>query len=81
MGYNGGTYDWTDKICRGDKKSSSNPNTQQAISITEVEQENIQRFSSGSKELDLVLGGGIVPGSLTLIGGSPGIGKSTLLLK
>ncbi len=63
------------------KKSSSNPNTQQAISITEVEQENIQRFSSGSKELDLVLGGGIVPGSLTLIGGSPGIGKSTLLLK
>jgi DNA repair protein RadA/Sms len=46
-----------------------------------VKQENIKRFSSGSKELDLVLGGGIVPGSLTLIGGSPGIGKSTLLLK
>jgi len=52
-----------------------------AISITEVKQENITRFTSGSKELDLVLGGGIVPGSLTLIGGSPGIGKSTLLLK
>ena len=52
-----------------------------AIPITEVGEDNIIRFSSGSRELDLVLGGGIVPGSLTLIGGSPGIGKSTLLLK
>ena len=63
------------------KSSTSSRVTQKAISITEVKQENIERFSSGSKELDLVLGGGIVPGSLTLIGGSPGIGKSTLLLK
>ncbi len=52
-----------------------------AKSITDIKEDNITRFSSGSKELDLVLGGGIVPGSLTLIGGSPGIGKSTLLLK
>jgi DNA repair protein RadA/Sms len=49
--------------------------------ITQIEEDNITRFPSGSRELDLVLGGGIVPGSLTLIGGSPGIGKSTLLLK
>ena len=49
--------------------------------ITEIDEDTIVRFSSGSRELDLVLGGGIVPGSLTLIGGSPGIGKSTLLLK
>ena len=49
--------------------------------ITQIEEDNITRFSSGSSELDLVLGGGIVPGSLTLIGGSPGVGKSTLLLK
>ncbi len=49
--------------------------------ITQIEEDNIIRFTSGSKELDLVLGGGIVPGSLTLIGGSPGVGKSTLLLK
>lgn len=49
--------------------------------ITQVEEDNITRFTSGSVELDLVLGGGIVPGSLTLIGGSPGVGKSTLLLK
>jgi len=52
-----------------------------ALPITEIKAEDIERFSSGSRELDLVLGGGIVAGSLTLIGGSPGIGKSTLLLK
>jgi len=69
------------KFVEETKKTSSNPKTQKAISITKIQHENIQRFSSGSKELDLVLGGGIVPGSLTLIGGSPGIGKSTLLLK
>ncbi len=61
--------------------SSSTPAIPRAKPITEVDEDNITRFGSGSKELDLVLGGGIVPGSLTLIGGSPGIGKSTLLLK
>ncbi len=49
--------------------------------ITQIEEDNVTRFPSGSTELDMVLGGGVVPGSLTLIGGSPGIGKSTLLLK
>jgi DNA repair protein RadA/Sms len=39
------------------------------------------RWSLGSEELDRVLGGGLVPGSVTLIGGEPGIGKSTLLLQ
>lgn len=39
------------------------------------------RFSSGQEELDRVMGGGIVPGSVTLLGGDPGIGKSTLLLQ
>jgi len=52
-----------------------------ATPITKIEQDNIVRFSSFNDEFDLVLGGGIVPGSLTLIGGSPGVGKSTLLLK
>ena len=60
--------------------SSSRPGNK-AKPITQIGEDNITRFSSGSRELDLVLGGGIVPGSLTLIGGSPGIGKSTLLLK
>lgn len=39
------------------------------------------RLSTGSTELDRVLGGGLVPGSVTLIGGDPGIGKSTLMLQ
>ncbi len=55
--------------------------TSKARPITQIEQDNIVRFSSNNHEFDLVLGGGIVPGSLTLIGGSPGVGKSTLLLK
>lgn len=40
-----------------------------------------QRTSTGIKELDRVLGGGVVPGSVVLVGGDPGIGKSTLLLQ
>ncbi|WP_069632406.1 DNA repair protein RadA [Campylobacter pinnipediorum] len=52
-----------------------------AVSIDKIEIESINRFSTGDFELDLVLGGGVVEGSLALIGGSPGIGKSTLLLK
>lgn len=61
--------------------SSSNSTLSKAKPITQIEEDNVTRFPSGSTELDLVLGGGVVPGSLTLIGGSPGIGKSTLLLK
>lgn len=52
-----------------------------AISICDVQIEKIDRFSTYDKELDLVLGGGLVVGSLVLLGGSPGVGKSTLLLK
>ncbi|MFC3847050.1 DNA repair protein RadA [Helicobacter baculiformis] len=51
------------------------------VPITEIEHERITHFSSLQRELDIVLGGGIVPGGLYLIGGSPGVGKSTLLLK
>ena len=43
--------------------------------------EDQPRFSTGSGELDRVIGGGLVPGCLGLIGGDPGIGKSTLLLQ
>jgi len=52
-----------------------------AIPITDITKEYEQRVKTGIKELDRVLGGGIVPGSLVLIGGDPGIGKSTLLLQ
>jgi len=47
----------------------------------DVETTNATRLSSGINEFDRVLGGGIVPGSLVLLGGEPGIGKSTLLLQ
>ena len=49
--------------------------------LSEVEAQCIERINSGLSELDRVLGGGIVPGSAILIGGDPGIGKSTLLLQ
>ena len=55
--------------------------TSKIISIDEIKEDEIERFSSGIDEFDRVLGGGIVPGSLVLIGGSPGVGKSTLMLK
>lgn len=49
------------------------------LPINQVDTTDAPRFSSGSMELDRVLGGGIVPGSFVLVGGDPGIGKSTLL--
>ncbi len=49
------------------------------VAYEEIESQDEARQSSGIPEFDRVLGGGIVPGSLTLIGGDPGIGKSTLL--
>lgn len=57
------------------------PKAKKAVSITDVEESAIDRTPSGDDEFDIVLGGGIVGGSLVLIGGSPGVGKSTLLLK
>ena len=50
-----------------------------ALPLSEVGYEKFQRIKSGISEFDTVLGGGIVPGSLVLLGGDPGIGKSTLL--
>lgn len=50
-------------------------------SIAHIQPNNRQRYETGMKELDRVLGGGIVRGGLMLIGGDPGIGKSTLLLQ
>ena len=50
-----------------------------AVSALSVEE--LPRLGSGMSELDRVLGGGLIPGSVTLLGGEPGIGKSTLLLQ
>src|SRR6056297_1622940 len=53
----------------------------EVVRLGAVQAEDTPRFSSGLTELDRVLGGGLVPGSVILIGGDPGIGKSTLLLQ
>ena len=52
-----------------------------SLKLDQIEDTVFSRIASGYVELDRVLGGGIVPGSLVLIGGDPGIGKSTLLLQ
>ena len=53
----------------------------QVVTLSSVSTEEDERVRTGIDELDRVLGGGIVPGSLVLVGGDPGIGKSTLLLQ
>lgn len=60
------------------RRGMSATNTR-ALPLDKVEYEKFQRVKSGITEFDVVLGGGIVPGSLVLLGGDPGIGKSTLL--
>ncbi len=57
------------------------PRVEPPVPITEVDAQAGQPVPSGVPELDRVLGGGLVPGSVTLLGGEPGIGKSTLLLQ
>jgi DNA repair protein RadA/Sms len=52
-----------------------------AAPLAELETAELARLSTGMGELDRVLGGGLIPGSVTLLGGEPGIGKSTLLLQ
>lgn len=64
-----------------DSRGGVRSQTPAPILITQVATEQDDRFFSGIQELDRVLGGGIVPGSLVLVGGDPGIGKSTLLLQ
>ncbi len=57
------------------------PTGQPPIRLTDLKQSAIARWKTGLAEFDFVLGGGIVPGSVTLVGGEPGIGKSTLLMQ
>ena len=62
-------------------QDSSNAQKAKPVRIQDVAIDTVARMSSGDVELDRVLGGGIVPGSMMLVGGEPGIGKSTLLLQ
>lgn len=61
--------------------SSDHGKTHKPVSLNSVVMEQEERIQTGMQEFDRVLGGGIVPGSLVLVGGDPGIGKSTLLLQ
>ncbi|WP_338038083.1 DNA repair protein RadA [Neosynechococcus sphagnicola] len=63
------------------RSPSVDPLPRLALTLSEIVDHPQARLSSGYTELDRVLGGGIVPGSLVLVGGDPGIGKSTLLLQ
>ncbi len=64
------------EVWQSDLKTRSKP-----TKIQELQFDDHQRIMTGSGELDRTLGGGLVPGSLVLIGGEPGIGKSTLMLQ
>ena len=55
--------------------------TAPVLSLADIEAVDVPRFGTGIEEFDRVLGGGLVAGGVVLIGGDPGIGKSTLLLQ
>jgi len=65
---------------RGSTRAVVSPSTA-AVPITSIEPDGTRHCPTGIEELDRVLGGGVVPGSVTLLAGDPGVGKSTLLLK
>ena len=67
-------------VAAGKAKSAPVGQSRRPQRISQVDSESEIRFSTGMGELDRVLGGGAVAGSLVLVGGAPGIGKSTLLL-
>jgi len=71
-----------DEPARGDwRQETTKTRAIKAKTLDEIEAVQGYRLNSGDDELNRVLGGGIVPGSLVLIGGEPGIGKSTLMLQ
>jgi len=80
-----GTWGSVDEVAAlsavGGGRRSGLASTSRAVPITSVEPNASRHRSTGIGELDRVLGGGVVPGSVTLLAGDPGVGKSTLLLK
>ena len=71
------------KVVKSKSTATSSPVIEKSApkKLTDIEITPDERTSTGIVELDRVLGGGIVSGSLVLVGGDPGIGKSTLLLQ
>jgi len=70
-----------DKRRRRVAAATAEPAPRRSEAIASVGERSVARLHTGFAELDRVLGGGLVPGSLVLVGGDPGIGKSTLLLQ
>lgn len=68
-------------ISKGVTAAAKSLKETEVVSLLDVCAKDDDRIETGIRELDRVLGGGIVPGSLVLVGGDPGIGKSTLLLQ
>ena len=85
MGQCPGCQQWNTFVEESVTEASSGKKQQrsrkQPVSVAEIQTEKEERTATGFGELDRVLGGGIVGGSLVLVGGDPGIGKSTLLLQ
>ena len=65
----------------GPKSASGGRGAPRVVQINEISADAEHRYATGLKELDRVLGGGVVKGSLVLLSGDPGIGKSTILLQ
>lgn len=80
----GGCGEWNTLVAESQTKVGSRAvkvGTSQPVNLAQVGLESSEARPTGIRELDRVLGGGLVPGSVTLLGGEPGIGKSTLVLQ
>ncbi|MEO0098455.1 MAG: DNA repair protein RadA [candidate division WOR-3 bacterium] len=83
------TYKWLGRcpVCQSwesfveESKGEISPPTEKPVPLKEIAAAGVKREKTGMEEFDRVLGGGLVPGSFILIGGEPGIGKSTLILQ
>jgi DNA repair protein RadA/Sms len=75
----GGVSGW--QASQNGKPGVKTPKARASLTFDQISDRQVTRWESGYGELDRVLGGGVVPGSMVLIGGDPGIGKSTLLLQ
>ena len=73
--------EWNTIIEKPQEVKTGKSTLPEAVPLSSIGMENLDRIVTGNSEFDLVCGGGIVPGSVILLGGEPGIGKSTLALQ
>ena len=72
---------YEEKVVKDKATNQKRALASETIKLNSVETTRYERYKTGYEELDRVLGGGLVQGSLVLLGGEPGIGKSTLILQ